>query len=79
MKPYRQVTVTNATYLQIFDGRKEAWAVSSAAWRLSDSASPGAGEFIQVAANQPVPLAKFVSSFARGESGSATINIGDIL
>ena len=76
MNPYRQITVTNSTYGQIFDGRKEALAWSSAAWRLSDT-SDGAS-YVSVAANQMVPLVQRANSFARGESGSATINISDV-
>lgn len=76
MKPYRQISATSAAYSQIFDGRKESLAWCSAAWRLSDT-SDGAS-FVSVAANQVVPLALAVNSFARGESGTVTINVSDI-
>lgn len=76
MKPYRQISATNSAYSQIFDGRKESLAWASAAWRLSDT-SDGAS-YVSVAANQVVPLTVFANSFARGESGSVTINVSDI-
>ena len=80
MKPYRSISVTSsATDKQISDGAKERVAWASAAWRMSDTGSFTANEFVVVPANQPVPVTKNTITYARGDSGTVTVYIADVI
>lgn len=79
-KPYRSVSATTSTSTaQISDGAKERVAWAAAAWRLSDTGSFTPGEFVVVPANVPVPVTKNSVSYARGDSGTVTVYIGDVV
>lgn len=79
MKPYRTVTATTSdTDKQISDGMRERIAFASAAWRMSNSGSFTAGEYVTIPADLPVPVAKNVVTYARGDSATVTVNVIDI-
>lgn len=79
-KPYRSIPATiSTTTAQISDGAKERHAWASDAWKLSDTGSFTAGEFVVVPANQIVAVTKGATSFARGDSGTVTIYIADVV
>lgn len=80
MKPYRSISASSsATDKQISDGAKERVAWSASAWRMSDTGSFTSGEFVVVAANQVVPVAKNTNTFGRGDSATVTIYVADII
>ena len=80
MKPYRTVSATTtATDAQISDGMKERIAYATAAWKMSDTGSFTAGEFVTVPANLPVPVTKNTVTYARGDAGTVTVNVVDII
>lgn len=63
-------------YGEIYSGRRRAYACSTAAWRLSAQASPAdATAYVTVAANQQVLLPRGIKTYARGESGTVTVNV----
>lgn len=68
-------SATTVAYVQIHDGYKNAIATGSAAWRLSDQASPDAGEYNTCAAGAQILLPRGVISYARGDSATSTINV----
>jgi hypothetical protein len=80
MKPYRSIScTTSTTTAQISDGAKERVAWASAAWRMSDTGSFTAGEFVVVPANQPVPVTKNTNTYARGDAATVTVYVADII
>lgn len=80
VKPYRSFScTTSATDKQISDGAKERVAWAAAAWRMSDTGSFTAGEFVVVPANQVVPVTKNVNSFGRGDAGTVTVYVADVI
>ena len=80
MNPYRSVSVTTSTTTgQISDGAKERVAWAAAAWRMSDTGSFTAGQFVVVPANQVVPVAKNTNTFARGDAATVTVYITDVI
>lgn len=78
-KPYRSISgvTTSATTAQISDGATDRVAMGTGKWRLSDTGSFAAGEFIVIPADLPWPLAKNSMAFARGDSATVTIYVGD--
>ncbi len=80
MKPYRSISVSSsATDKQISDGAKERVAWAASAWRMSDTGSFTAGEFVVVPANHPVPVTKNTITYARGDSGTVTVYVADVI
>jgi hypothetical protein len=78
--PYKSVSATtSATDAQISDGAKERVAWSESKWRLSDTGSFTAGQFVVVPANQPVPVTKNAKGYARGDSGTVTVYVVDVI
>lgn len=79
-KPYRSISgiTTSATTAQISDGITDRVAYSTAAWKLSDTGSFTANEFVVVPAGQLVPLAKNSIAFARGDSATVTVYVIDV-
>lgn len=80
MKPYRSISCTTSTTTgQISDGAKERVAWAAAAWKMSDTGSFTAGEFVVVPANQLVPVTKNSLTFARGDAATVTVYITDVI
>jgi len=80
MKAYRSVSATTSTTTaQISDGAKERVAWAAAAWKMSDSGSFNAGEFVLVPANQPVPVTKNVITYAQGSAGTVTVYVATVI
>lgn len=80
MKPYRSISVTTSTTTgQISDGAKERVAWAAAAWRMSDTGSFTAGEFVVVPANAVVPVTKNTMTYARGDATTVTVYITDVI
>lgn len=65
----------SSPYTELFDGSREAFAFCTSAFRLADSASPSGNNYTAVPANVlwPLPIGKTV--WARGESGTVTIEV----
>lgn len=70
-------SVANSSpYGEIYSGRRRAYAYSTSAWRLAVKASPSdATEYVTVPANSDKLLPRGVKSYARGESGTVTVNV----
>jgi hypothetical protein len=80
MKPYRSISATTSTSTaSISDGAKERVAWAAAAWRMSDTGSFTAGEFVVVPANQVVPVTKNSVTFARGDAATVTVYVVDVI
>ena len=71
----RVPSITNTTYVELFDGSREAYAYCTSAFRLADSLTPSGNNYTEVPANVlwPLPIGKTV--WARGESGTVTIQV----
>lgn len=71
----RVPSITNTTYVELFDGSREAYAYCKSAFRLADSLTPSENNYTEVPANVlwPLPIGKTV--WARGESGTVTIQV----
>jgi hypothetical protein len=71
----RVPSITNSTYVVLFDGSREAYAYSTAAFRLADSLTPATNDYTAVPAGVlwPLPIGKSV--WARGESDTVTIEV----
>lgn len=67
----------SSPYTQIYDGRRKGtYAYASAAWRMSEVASPAsAAAYVTVGANEKVILPRNKPTFARGESGMVSIQV----
>ncbi len=80
MNPYRSVSATTSTSnTTISEGMKERVAWASAAWRMSDTGSFTAGQFVVVPANQVVPVAKNTVTYVRGDAATVTIYVADVI
>lgn len=71
----RVPSITNSTYVVIYDGSREAYAFSTAAFRLADSLTPSGDNYTLVPANTLWPLPMGKSVWARGESGTVTVEV----
>lgn len=71
----RVPSITNSTYVELFDGSRDAYAFCTAAFRLADSLTPSGNNYTAVPANTlwPLPIGKTV--WARGESGTVTVEV----
>lgn len=67
----------SSPYTPIYDGRRRGtYAYASAAWRMSEVASPAsAAAYVTVAANDKVLLPRNRTTYARGESGTVSIQV----
>lgn len=71
----RVPSITNSTYVELYSGQREAFAYSTAAFRLADSLTPATNDYVAVPADRlwPLPVGKTV--YARGESGTVTVEV----
>ena len=69
----------SSPYTTVYSGRRRAYAYASAAWRMSEQASPAdATAYVTVAANDKVLLPRGVASYARGESGTVSVQVVEL-
>lgn len=72
----RVPSITNSTYVEIWDGRREAYAFcAGSAFRLADSLTPATNDYVAVPADRLWPLPVGKSVWARGESGTVTVEV----
>lgn len=71
----RVPSITNSTYVPLFDGSREAFAYSTSAFRLADSLTPSGNNYVAVPAGVLWPLPVGKSVWARGESGTVTVEV----
>ena len=69
----------SSPYTPIYNGRRKAYAYAAAAWRMSEFLNPtDATQYVTVPANLPVLLPRGVTTNARGESGTVSIQVVEL-